>query len=137
MCRAIVAAWVIIVTTGIPAALSHGVVNYPYGGRNYTACLFLSEEGYNLVAFQVTTILFLFSSRVNLKPFFNQTQIPFKRLEWKAFNLKVVSKVEWEKFYKMVRFNGNIFCGLNSFSCIDHKQFLLDVSAICGLGILS
>ncbi|XP_031626002.1 allatostatin-A receptor-like isoform X2 [Contarinia nasturtii] len=54
---AIVAAWVIIVTTGIPAALSHGVVNYPYGGRNYTACLFLSEEGYNLVAFQVSFFL--------------------------------------------------------------------------------
>lgn len=51
--RAIVTAWVVIVTTGIPAALSHGVVNYPYAGRNYTACLFLVEDGYNLVAFQV------------------------------------------------------------------------------------
>lgn len=38
---------------GIPAALSHGVVNYPYNDRNYTACLFLSEQGYNIVAFQV------------------------------------------------------------------------------------
>lgn len=53
MHRAIVTAWVVIVTTGIPAALSHGVVNYPYAGRNYTACLFLVDEGYNLVAFQV------------------------------------------------------------------------------------
>lgn len=53
ICRAIVTAWVVIVTTGIPAALSHGVVNYPYNDRNYTACLFLSEQGYNLVAFQV------------------------------------------------------------------------------------
>lgn len=51
--RAIFTAWVVIVTSAIPAALSHGVVNYPYAGRNYTACLFLVEEGYNLVAFQV------------------------------------------------------------------------------------
>lgn len=56
MRRAIVTAWVVIVTTGIPAALSHGVVNYPYNDRNYTACLFLSEQGYNLVAFQVNII---------------------------------------------------------------------------------
>lgn len=56
MRRAIVTAWVVIVTTGIPAALSHGVVNYPYNDRNYTACLFLSEQGYNLVAFQVKII---------------------------------------------------------------------------------
>ncbi|XP_055294786.1 allatostatin-A receptor-like isoform X2 [Sitodiplosis mosellana] len=54
---AIVTAWVVIVTSAIPAALSHGVVVYPYGGRNYTACLFLSEEGYNLVAFQVSFFL--------------------------------------------------------------------------------
>lgn len=59
-CRAIVTAWVVIVLTGIPAALTHGVVNYPYGGRNYTACLFLSDEGYNLVAFQVRIFLFSF-----------------------------------------------------------------------------
>lgn len=51
--RAIGTTWVIIVTTGIPAALSHGVVNYPYGDRNYTACLFLSDAGYNIIAFQV------------------------------------------------------------------------------------
>lgn len=52
-CRAIFTAWIVIILTGIPAALTHGVVNYPYGGGNYTACLFLSEEGYNLVEFQV------------------------------------------------------------------------------------
>lgn len=51
--RAIVTAWVVIVTTAIPVAIVHGVVNYPYNGRNYTACLFLIENGYNLVLFQV------------------------------------------------------------------------------------
>lgn len=51
--RAIVTAWIIIVTTAIPVAIVHGVVNYPYNGRNYTACLFLVEHGYNLVLFQV------------------------------------------------------------------------------------
>lgn len=56
--RAIATAWVVIVTSAIPAALSHGVVNYPYAGRNYTACLFLVEEGYNLVAFQVNDFSF-------------------------------------------------------------------------------
>lgn len=53
--RAIFTAWVIIVTTAIPAGLSHGVVNYPYNGRNYTACLFLVEAGYNIVLFQVSS----------------------------------------------------------------------------------
>lgn len=58
-CRAIFTAWIVIILTGIPAALTHGVVNYPYGGGNYTACLFLSDEGYNLVAFQVKKKLFV------------------------------------------------------------------------------
>lgn len=41
--------------------MSHGVVNYPYNGRNYTACLFLVDEGYNIVAFQVMCFLKVFS----------------------------------------------------------------------------
>lgn len=52
--RAILLAWVVIVTSAIPVALSHGVLNYPYKERNYTACVFLSEEGYSLVGFQVS-----------------------------------------------------------------------------------
>lgn len=51
--RAIFTAWVVIVTTAIPVAIVHGVVNFPYNGRNYTACLFLVENGYNLMLFQV------------------------------------------------------------------------------------
>lgn len=56
--RAIVTAWVVIVTTAIPVAIVHGVVNFPYNGRNYTACLFLVENGYNLVLFQVNIPVF-------------------------------------------------------------------------------
>lgn len=52
--RAICTAWIIIISTAIPAGLAHGVVNYPYMDRNYTACLFLVEAGYNIVAFQVS-----------------------------------------------------------------------------------
>lgn len=52
--RAICTAWIIIISTAIPAGLAHGVVNYPYNDRNYTACLFLVEQGYNIVAFQVS-----------------------------------------------------------------------------------
>lgn len=59
--RAIVTAWVVIVTTAIPVAIVHGVVNFPYNGRNYTACLFLVENGYNLVLFQVNIPVFFFS----------------------------------------------------------------------------
>lgn len=55
--RAIFTAWIVIVTTAIPVAIVHGVVNFPYNGRNYTACLFLVENGYNLVLFQVNKSL--------------------------------------------------------------------------------
>lgn len=61
--RAIVTAWILIVSTAIPVAIVHGVVDYPYNGRNYTACLFLVENGYNLVLFQVN-ILFLFFTNI-------------------------------------------------------------------------
>lgn len=45
--------WLIITTTAIPVAISHGVLNYPYEGHVYTTCMFLSSMGYNLRAFQV------------------------------------------------------------------------------------
>lgn len=56
--RAILLAWVAIVTSAIPVALSHGVVNYPYRDHNYTACVFRSDLNYNLIAFQVSFIYF-------------------------------------------------------------------------------
>lgn len=56
--RAICTAWIIIISTAIPAGLAHGVVNYPYNDRNYTACLFLVDDGYNIVAFQVSSYTF-------------------------------------------------------------------------------
>ncbi|KAJ6635357.1 Allatostatin-A receptor [Pseudolycoriella hygida] len=54
---AILLAWVVIVTSAIPVALSHGELNYPYKDRNYTACVFLSEMGYSHVGFQVSFFL--------------------------------------------------------------------------------
>ncbi|XP_049311017.1 allatostatin-A receptor-like isoform X1 [Bactrocera dorsalis] len=52
---AIICAWVAIVTSAIPVALSHSVQLYYFKGRNYTACVFSSHEGiWNLVAFQVS-----------------------------------------------------------------------------------
>lgn len=58
--RVLITAWTIIIITGIPAGLAHGVVNYPYQGKDYTACLFLVDDGYNLVAFQVNMFLNIF-----------------------------------------------------------------------------
>lgn len=55
--RAIATAWVIIVTTALPVTMSHGEVLYRHENRTYTACLFLSEEGYNLVAFHVILLI--------------------------------------------------------------------------------
>ncbi|XP_058455654.1 allatostatin-A receptor isoform X3 [Malaya genurostris] len=54
---AIAIAWLIIITTAIPVAVSHGVLHYPSKGIDYTACLFLHTEGYNLVAFHVSFFL--------------------------------------------------------------------------------
>uniref|UniRef100_A0AAG5CPQ2 G-protein coupled receptors family 1 profile domain-containing protein n=1 Tax=Anopheles atroparvus TaxID=41427 RepID=A0AAG5CPQ2_ANOAO len=47
--------WFIILTTAIPVAISHGVLSYPRQGGEYTACLFLHNKGYSLVAFHVST----------------------------------------------------------------------------------
>jgi len=46
-------AWVLIVTTAIPVAITHGELSYPYKGHNYTACVFLNDLGYSHVGFQV------------------------------------------------------------------------------------
>ncbi|KFB38430.1 AGAP003658-PB-like protein [Anopheles sinensis] len=46
--------WFVILTTAIPVAISHGVLAYPRQGGEYTACLFLHNEGYSLVAFHAS-----------------------------------------------------------------------------------
>lgn len=51
--RAIIFAWIIIITTAIPVAISHGEMRYTHKGDVYTACIFLTDYGYNHVAFQV------------------------------------------------------------------------------------
>ncbi|XP_054730224.1 allatostatin-A receptor-like [Anastrepha obliqua] len=52
---AIVCAWVLIVTSAIPVALAHSVRLYYFKGRNYTACVFSTEEeGWSLVGFQIS-----------------------------------------------------------------------------------
>lgn len=49
-------AWVTIVTTAIPVALSHSVRIYQYHGAAGTACVFSTdEEVWSLVGFQVST----------------------------------------------------------------------------------
>ncbi|XP_017474834.1 PREDICTED: allatostatin-A receptor-like [Rhagoletis zephyria] len=55
---AIIFAWVLILTTAIPVALAHSVRLYYFKGRNYTACVFSTEEeGWNWVAFQISFFL--------------------------------------------------------------------------------
>lgn len=60
--RAIATAWIVIVTTALPVIMSHGEVLYRYEDRTYTACLFLVEKGYNLVAFHVILLIESFNS---------------------------------------------------------------------------
>lgn len=52
--RATLLAWFFIFTTAIPTAICHGEVTYMHKGDNHTACLFLSEQGYNHSLFQVS-----------------------------------------------------------------------------------
>nr|XP_016942083.1 allatostatin-A receptor [Drosophila suzukii]XP_016942084.1 allatostatin-A receptor [Drosophila suzukii] len=55
---AIMCAWITIVTTAIPVALSHSVRNYQYHGNAGTACVFSTEEEvWSLVGFQVSFFL--------------------------------------------------------------------------------
>lgn len=56
LCSAIIFAWFLIFTSAIPVAITHGEVSYVHKGQPNTACLFLSEEGYSHVAFQVRLI---------------------------------------------------------------------------------
>lgn len=46
--------WLIVITTAVPVFISHGEIEY-HNLRNEisTACLFLSDDGYNHAAFQV------------------------------------------------------------------------------------
>lgn len=52
--RAIIITWFVVTISAIPVGLSHGIVEY-YNHKNEinTACLFLTDEGYNHAAFQV------------------------------------------------------------------------------------
>ncbi|KAH8235573.1 hypothetical protein KR032_002672, partial [Drosophila birchii] len=55
---AIMCAWITIVTTAIPVALSHSVRIYQYHGSAGTACVFSTEEEvWSLVGFQVSFFL--------------------------------------------------------------------------------
>ncbi|KAH8368307.1 hypothetical protein KR084_009872 [Drosophila pseudotakahashii] len=55
---AIMCAWITIVTTAIPVALSHSVRIYQYHGNAGTACVFSTEEEvWSLVGFQVSFFL--------------------------------------------------------------------------------
>lgn len=97
MCRAIATAWVIIVTTAVPAAIAHGVTSYPYNGRNYTACLFRTDDGYNIVAFQVNI-----SQNFFLTQFSNSISFLFY-LGSQFFVVVKISKMCWSE-------RNGIFC---------------------------
>jgi hypothetical protein len=55
---AIIVTWFIVTISAIPVGVSHGIVEF-YNHRNEinTACLFLTDEGYSHVAFQVSLLL--------------------------------------------------------------------------------
>lgn len=53
--RAIVFAWIVIITTAIPVAITHGETQYVWKGQNNSACGFLNVH-YNQVAFQVSQV---------------------------------------------------------------------------------
>ncbi|CAD7087545.1 unnamed protein product [Hermetia illucens] len=55
---AILCAWVLILTSAIPVALSHSVRIYSLKGLHHTACVFSSHQGvWSLVGFQVSFFL--------------------------------------------------------------------------------
>lgn len=64
LCSAIWLTWLIITTTAIPVAVSHGVLNYPYEGNLYTTCMFLSSLGYNLRYFQVRRYITIYTPHI-------------------------------------------------------------------------
>ena len=53
-CSAIIITWLIVITTALPVFIAHGEVEY-HNHRNEinTACLFLTDDGYNHAVFQV------------------------------------------------------------------------------------
>lgn len=57
ICRSIGITWLLITITAIPVLFSHGEFVLEYYGSEEVKCAFLSEEGYNHPAFQVSNIV--------------------------------------------------------------------------------
>lgn len=54
---AIVCIWVVILTTAIPVGICHGEREYYYYYRNHSSCVFLEEQGYSKLGFQMAFFL--------------------------------------------------------------------------------
>lgn len=50
---AIILLWIVIVTTAVPVALSHGLNEYSFRGEETSNCGFMTKDGWSLSAFQV------------------------------------------------------------------------------------
>ncbi|KAG8178424.1 hypothetical protein JTE90_000937 [Oedothorax gibbosus] len=49
--------WALIVLACVPALMSHGLISYTYHKVEYSACVFLSNEGFSYAAYQICFIL--------------------------------------------------------------------------------
>ncbi|CAK1546911.1 unnamed protein product [Leptosia nina] len=54
---AIACIWVLILTTAIPVGICHGEREYSYFHRNHSSCVFLEEQGYSKLGFQISFFL--------------------------------------------------------------------------------
>nr|QPZ46760.1 allatostatin A receptor [Grapholita molesta] len=54
---AIACIWVVILTTAIPVGICHGEREYSYYDRNHSSCVFLEEQGYSKLGFQMSFFL--------------------------------------------------------------------------------
>lgn len=70
--------WAVIVLACIPALQSHGQLSYTAFGTEYSVCIFLSNEGYNYAAFQIS--FFLSSYIIPLSLIFVLYMLMLKRL---------------------------------------------------------
>lgn len=63
---AIILLWILITTTAIPVAITHGEVSHVWQEVNVSSCIFRFEE-YNIVAFQVSEFKGYFFFVIDLK----------------------------------------------------------------------
>ncbi|XP_022239718.1 allatostatin-A receptor-like [Limulus polyphemus] len=75
---AIVITWSCIIVACVPVLQAHGLMNYMFREKEHSVCVFLADEGYNHVAFQIS--FFLSSYVVPLVLIFALYMLMLKRL---------------------------------------------------------